>query len=152
MLETRSDLPFRELLRECSRRRDDVRDELRERIAGFLAIAIVMAVPLYGVVSGSDFALVESSEAAETHTGLRGFAPPLVNQAAVLNRLETDQLSRSDIRAIQSRLKRNGFDPGPIDGVAGQRTLSALNAYRQSVGLASVQAISRETLGQLQPQ
>jgi len=152
MLETRSDLPIRVLLRECSRRRNDVRDELRERVAGFLAIALVMAVPLYGVVSNSDFALVESSEAAETNAGLRGFAPPLVNQAAVLNRLETNELSRSDIRAIQSRLKRNGFDPGPIDGVAGNRTLSALNAYRRSVGLATVHAISRETVGDFQIQ
>ena len=145
----RSDLPFRVLLRECSRRRNAVRDELRERIAGFLAIAIVMAVPFYGVVSGSEFSLVESSEAAETNIGLRGLTPPLVNQAAVLNRLETDQLSRSDIRAIQTRLKRNGFDPGPIDGVDGNRTLSALNAYRKSHSLAPVQAVSRETIGQL---
>ena len=63
-----------------------------------------------------------------------------------------NELSRSDIRAIQSRLKRNGFDPGPIDGVAGNRTLSALNAYRRSVGLAAVQAISRETVGNFQIQ
>ena len=149
MLDTRSDVPLRLLLQECSRRRSAVREELRERIAGFLAIAIVMAVPLYSVV-GSGFSLVESSEAAETSTGLRGFTPPLVNQAAVMSRLETDRLTRSDIRAIQTQLKLNGFDPGAIDGVAGKRTLAALNAYRQAVRLAPVQAVSREAVGQLQ--
>jgi hypothetical protein len=151
MLETGfSDLSFRVLQREYSRRREAALEEFRERIAGLLAIALVMVVPLYGLVSGTDFSLVEESEAAEPNTGLRGFEPPLVNPQAVLSRLETNELSSSDIRMLQTRLREIGFDPGPIDGVAGKRTLAALNAYRQSIRLSPVLVVSRQTIGALQ--
>jgi hypothetical protein len=150
MLETAClDPSFRVLLREGSRRREAAREEIRERIAGFLAIGLVLAVPLYGLVSSTDFVLVEESEAAEPNTGLGAFAPPAVNPVAVLSRLESNELSPSDIRIVQTRLKENGFDPGPIDGVAGRRTLAALNAYRQSIRLAPVLIVSREAIGPL---
>lgn len=151
MLETGCpDLSFRVLLREGSRRREDALEEFRERIAGLLAIAVVMAVPLYGLVSSTDFTLVEESAAAEPNTVPRGLEPPLVNPQAVLSRLQTNELSPSDIRMVQTRLKDSGFDPGPIDGVAGKRTLAALNAYRQSISLSPVLIVSRETIGTLQ--
>lgn len=150
MLETdRLDPSFRVLLREGSRRREAVLEELRERIAGFLAVGLVMAVPLYGIVSGTDFSLVEESVAAEPTAGLRGFGPPRLNPQAVLSRIENNELSPSDIRMMQTRLRESGFDPGPIDGIAGKRTLAALNAYRQSVSLSPVLIVSRETIGAL---
>jgi hypothetical protein len=150
MLETgRLDPSFRVLLREGSRRREAVLEEFRERVAGLLAIALVLAVPAYGLVSSSDFTLVEESKAAELKTGLGGFAPPPVNPVAVLTRLESNELSPSDIRTVQTRLKESGFDPGPIDGFAGKRTLAALNAYRQSIRLNPVLVVSRETIGAL---
>jgi len=151
MLETAlSDLSFRVLLREGSRQRDAALDEVRERIAGFLAITLVMGVPLYGLVSGTDFSLVEESVAAEPNAGLRGFQPPTVNAQAVFDRRETNELSPSDIRMLQSRLQKSGFDPGRIDGIAGKRTLAALNAYRQSLSLSPVLTVSRETISALQ--
>lgn len=151
MLETdATDLSFRVLLREGSRRREAALEEFRERIAGYLAIALVMAVPLYGLVSGAGFSLVEESVAAEPNTGARGYAPPLVNPEAVMSRLQTNELSPSDIHAVQTSLKESGFDPGPIDGVVGKRTLAALNAYRQSVRLSPVLVVSRETIGALE--
>lgn len=146
MLETgRLDPSFRVLLRESSQRREAVLEESRERIAGFLAIGLVLAVPLYGLVSRTDFTLVEESEAAELNAGVGGFAPPAVNPEAVLNRLESNEFSPSEIRIVQTRLKESGFDPGPIDGLAGKRTLAALNAYRQSIRLDPVLVVSRET-------
>jgi peptidoglycan hydrolase-like protein with peptidoglycan-binding domain len=51
---------------------------------------------------------------------------------------------------VQTRLKESGFDPGPIDGLAGKRTLAALNAYRESIRLDPVLVVSRETIGALQ--
>lgn len=151
MLETGvPDLSFRVLLRESSRRREAVLEEFRERIAGFLAIALVIAVPLYGLISGTDFSLVEDSIAAEPSSGLREFGPPPVTIEAVLSRLETNELSQADIRIAQMRLRENGFDPGPIDGIAGKRTLAALNAYRQSISLSPALIVSRETIGALQ--
>lgn len=141
---------FRVLLRESSRRQEEVRDEVRERIAGCMAIGLVVAIPLFGIVSGPDFSLVEQSEAAESITGDAVLEPPPVNINAVLNRLETDQLTSADIRDVQTALKRQGFDPGPIDGIAGKRTLSALNAYRQSEHLSPAAVVSRETTSVLQ--
>ena len=151
MLETGlPDLSFRVLLREGIRRREAALEEFRERIAGLLAIALVLAVPLYGLVPATDLSLVEESVAAESNAGLRGFGPPRFNPQAVLNRLETNELSPSDVRMVQTRLKEHGFDPGPIDGIAGQRTLAALNAYRQSASLPPVPIVNRETIGALQ--
>jgi len=153
MLDPRfSDLSFRVLLRESSRRRNEVLDEFREWVAGFLAIALILAIPLYSMITGSDVSLVEVSEAAEANTGAGMFEAPLVNPDAVLNRLETNLLSRSDVRIVQAQLRRKGFDPGPIDGIAGRRTLSALNAYRRSVRLLPAQVVSRETADALQDQ
>ncbi|MAQ85645.1 MAG: hypothetical protein CMH12_20690 [Maritimibacter sp.] len=37
-----------------------------------------------------------------------------------------DLIERADIRVVQARLKTLGYDAGPVDGVAGQRTLRAL--------------------------
>ncbi|WP_119303068.1 peptidoglycan-binding domain-containing protein [Dongia deserti] len=55
----------------------------------------------------------------------------------------------ADIRALQSKLKMLGFDPGPVDGIAGPRTLSALNLYRASIKLDRVSHIDRTTIANL---
>lgn len=150
MLQTRSpERSFRVLLRE-SRRRDDTRDEIRERIAGFLAIALVVSAPVYGLLSGADISLVDETQAAEL-SAPRGFAPPMLNPQAVASRLESNELPPSDVRALQRRLGDSGFDPGPVDGIAGKRTLAALNAYRHSIRLPPVLAVSRGTIGDLPP-
>ena len=150
MLETcQSDLSFRVLAREGYRRRDEARDELRERVAGLLAIALIVAIPLCYVMSGSDISLVEVSEAAEPAAGGKTFEPPSANLAAVLNRLEADHLSRSDQRLVQTGLKLKGFNPGPVDGIAGKRTLAALNRYRKSIHLPAALAVNRETADML---
>lgn len=136
------------LLREGSRRREDARAEVREWIAGFLAIALVLSVPVYGLVSGTDISLVEESQAAELNTP-GGFTPPMLNLQAVANRLERNEISPTEIRTLQTRLRDSGFDPGPLDGIAGKRTVAAFNAYRQAVGLSPVPTVSRATIGDL---
>lgn len=40
-----------------------------------------------------------------------------------------------DWREIQERLRNLGFDPGPIDGVRGPKTDSAIVAFKRSIGL-----------------
>ncbi len=37
--------------------------------------------------------------------------------------------SKDDIQQIQGRLKKAGFDPGPMDGILGARTMKALRRY-----------------------
>lgn len=45
-------------------------------------------------------------------------------------------LKRSYVVGIQRELKARGYDPGPVDGVAGPRTHDAIRRYQRSVGLA----------------
>ncbi len=41
------------------------------------------------------------------------------------------------VRDIQSNLARMGYDPGPVDGVAGPRTRAAIRRYQRDHGLAA---------------
>lgn len=43
-------------------------------------------------------------------------------------------LSQADVMTIQSRLKALGYDPGPIDGIAGEATQQALAAFFKDRG------------------
>jgi peptidoglycan hydrolase-like protein with peptidoglycan-binding domain len=44
-------------------------------------------------------------------------------------------LSGPEIVAVQTRLRRLGFNPGPADGVAGPRTVAAVRAFQAANGL-----------------
>lgn len=52
--------------------------------------------------------------------------------------------SRDQASAIQRRLRELGFNPGPLDGSIGPRTLNAIRAYQTSVGLAPDGKLTRE--------
>lgn len=39
------------------------------------------------------------------------------------------------VKAIQQALKNAGFDPGPIDGIKGTKTIAAIKAFQKSKGL-----------------
>jgi peptidoglycan hydrolase-like protein with peptidoglycan-binding domain len=53
-------------------------------------------------------------------------------------------------RGIQAGLVKLGFDPGPVDGVAGSKTRSAIRAYQQQYGLAVDGLPSPEVLAHFQ--
>lgn len=55
----------------------------------------------------------------------------------------------SNWRAIQQQLADKGFDPGPIDGVPGRRTLAAVKSFQKAVGLPATGQADAETLGKL---
>jgi membrane-bound lytic murein transglycosylase B len=50
---------------------------------------------------------------------------------------EGEQLTRDQMRAIQQALADVGFDPGPIDGVPGSATRSAIRAFQASRNLTA---------------
>ena len=52
---------------------------------------------------------------------------------------------REDVRLLQSQLKAAGFDPGPLDGVLGAKTKSALQQYRTVYGSAPLRNVSAGT-------
>jgi peptidoglycan hydrolase-like protein with peptidoglycan-binding domain len=49
-----------------------------------------------------------------------------------INLLAEASAGVDEVRALQVQLKNAGFDPGPIDGIIGPRTRSALKRYRAS--------------------
>jgi len=57
--------------------------------------------------------------------------------------------SSATVRDAQAALRRKGFDIGPIDGVVGPRTASALREFQGEQGLADSGRLNRETLAAL---
>jgi hypothetical protein len=53
------------------------------------------------------------------------------------------------ITQIQRALKREGYDPGPIDGVIGRQTIAAINAFERAKGLPVDKYINIKTLNAL---
>ncbi|KLN60669.1 hypothetical protein WH96_09210 [Kiloniella spongiae] len=58
-------------------------------------------------------------------------------------------LTRDEKRELQRRLRDAGYDPGPIDGLPGERTLRAIRSYQSDFGLVVDGLVSRETLDDL---
>jgi hypothetical protein len=52
---------------------------------------------------------------------------------------------QQDIREVQEALKKQGHDPGPIDGVMGPQTVQALRAFQSSNGLKQTGMLDAET-------
>lgn len=59
------------------------------------------------------------------------------------------QLVPSKVLALQARLAALGFDPGAVDGVWSNATLTALNALRAAHGLRPVKRLDEETISLL---
>nr|VFJ62570.1 MAG: Putative peptidoglycan binding domain-containing protein [Candidatus Kentron sp. DK] len=50
------------------------------------------------------------------------------------------------VRNIQRALKEAGYNPGPIDGIAGPRTMKAVNAFQKAKGLPVDRYLNAETV------
>jgi hypothetical protein len=58
-------------------------------------------------------------------------------------------LRRDEVREVQAKLRAFGFDPGPIDGVAGAMTEDAAMAYQRHRGHRQSGTVDRELLEEL---
>lgn len=58
-------------------------------------------------------------------------------------------MTGSRITQIQEALKREGFNPGPIDGVVGEETIAAVNAFQKAKGLPVDRYLNIQTLDAL---
>ena len=59
-------------------------------------------------------------------------------------------MSKQEIKLIQTQLKATGFDPGPLDGVLGGKTISALRRLRS--GCANLKDLFDNPTGGILPQ
>jgi hyperosmotically inducible protein len=53
------------------------------------------------------------------------------------------------VRLMQQALKKEGYDPGPIDGVQGPQTTAAIEAFQKAENLPVTGRANAETLGKL---
>lgn len=63
-----------------------------------------------------------------------------------LNMDAVPKIDQDGIRKVQTLLKDKSFDPGPIDGVDGPRTTSALRGFQEHFGIKSSGTIDNQTL------
>jgi peptidoglycan hydrolase-like protein with peptidoglycan-binding domain len=61
-------------------------------------------------------------------------------------------LRHDEMTELQSALQRFGYDPGPIDGLLGPRTLAAIRAYKSATGLPVDGGVSYALLLRLRDQ
>jgi localization factor PodJL len=77
-------------------------------------------------------------------------APPSAAQSAARAEAQAStrdsSATRDDIKGVQGRLTRDGFYHGPIDGVWGPATQSALSNYQRQNHLAVTGKLDSETL------
>lgn len=95
-----------------------------DRLAGSLFLAVVLLGSVWVADRAGLLTLPAVAESAQASSR------ELAAESAPAER----PLNAAEVRQVQRNLKALGFDPGPVDGVAGRRTLSALNAYLASAG------------------
>ncbi len=58
-------------------------------------------------------------------------------------------MTENNVTRVQRALKSAGYDPGPIDGKAGKKTMDALNEYQRAKGLPEDRYLNLQTLQSL---
>lgn len=90
-----------------------------------------------------------AAAAAGFTTATTGTRPASLAVAAPATSFAVDPLSEADVRLLQAKLAALGYAPGYVDGVAGGRTLDALNLYRESKHLERAFSIRYSTVADL---
>ncbi len=112
-----------------------------DRIAGTTLIAGTMVAIMWlaSVVAGAGLLRIPSATAD---------SPDAVTETQTA-RTVLDRLKWSEVRELQTKLSLLGFDPGKFDGIAGPRTLDALNRYRATRSLDRTSRVDRMTIADL---
>ena len=112
-----------------------------DRIAGMTMIAGGMVLSVWLMIVAADAGLLRIPSATADS------ADAAIDVQA--GRTLADHLKWSEVRDVQTKLATLGFDPGIIDGIAGQRTLEALNRYRETHLLDRAAWVDRTTVADL---
>jgi hypothetical protein len=140
---------FVEMSGTMTRKTGEVMEEYSEQHEGFLGKMTGFGGRINKAVGSSveDIARKgESGELGETKTEQFIEANKTVLNSAVdaangktLNETET-------IIQAQKRLKELGYDPGPVDGISGNKTRKAITKYQQTNGLTVTKLLDKDTL------
>jgi len=91
----------------------------------------------------------QASEIAREVSGVRAVKNELIYEAAVSPHGESNAPKPARVMAMQQALKDKGYAPGPIDGVMGRQTASALKKYQQTENLNVTGQMDAETAAKL---
>lgn len=83
-------------------------------------------------------------EARPTGNSTRGDNQAVSTRSANMD--SHKQPTTAQIRLVQLRLKAAGYDPGPIDGLFGPKTKTALRKYQELHGLSHNGGLDEKTL------
>lgn len=137
------DTDFHTLIHRAKDRRVTFGDRLLalDRIAGTALIACIMVAIMWlmSVVAGAGLLRIPSATADSAGA---------VTEAQTAHAV-ADPLKWSEVRKLQTKLSQLGFDPGKFDGIAGPRTLDALNRYRETQSLGRISWVDRTTIADL---
>ena len=135
-------------------------DEIRVKGRGWIAwlgstLMVSTRLWLGGVVSlrgevPNISASAHASEIVRGISGVRSVKNELTYNPGRRDRsLVMSTESHARVMATQQALKEKGFDPGPIDGVMGLRTASALKEYQKSEDLKITGKMDSDTTAKL---
>ena len=75
-------------------------------------------------------------------------AAPVSTAAVAAPAPSADELKRV-VHHVQSQLAARGYDPGPVDGVVGERTRAAIRAWQRDQGLPMDGQLTPELIARL---
>jgi peptidoglycan hydrolase-like protein with peptidoglycan-binding domain len=106
---------------------------MKKRLIALAPLGVLVAsVAFAGAETGKETAPAAATEAAQGPKA----GPPAT-------------FTPETIKAVQGALRDHGYEPGPIDGVAGPRTEAALRAFQVARGLEETGRIDFATMGKL---
>lgn len=139
----------------------------RRRYAGKVAIGLILAVIVYGLVVATRDPRKAATPAPATTTSTgsvpssapaapeaKGDAKPSIASTPAPSKpappapptKDDRPLSADEVRELQERLKALGFDPGFIDGIPGPQTTAAIRRFEASASLPAQGNTDRVTL------
>lgn len=90
-----------------------------------------------------------SAEPAPAAVVSDGQAPAAASPSALTANTSELPLKREEVRELQARLQSFGFNPGPVDGIAGRTTEGAVLRYQQERAQPQTGKVDRELLERL---
>jgi peptidoglycan hydrolase-like protein with peptidoglycan-binding domain len=105
-----------------------------------IVIATIAAVSLAAIATSAATAqLARSNQSGQLQQSTD-------QPTAQLDMRTVPALDQDKIRQVQLGLRDKGFDPGPIDGVAGVRTKEAVRNFQDRYGMKASGEIDNQTL------
>jgi peptidoglycan hydrolase-like protein with peptidoglycan-binding domain len=124
-----------------------------DKILSFVLVFLFMSACATVIEdNGSQTAETQTVPAPETQVVEAASPSPdaIKHESDQLHGATSRALSKQEIRSLQSQLKAAGFDPGPLDGVLGGKTTSALR--RLQLGCANLKdLLDNPDFGTFQP-